>query len=219
MIDDRSQAIIGGVLDAVGEAIKTERAAIDRTIADLDGRLAAIGASLDAIEAQATRERLAARDAILAIRETGFAALSDVTARAAAIRDGKDGADGPPGPAGEPGPTGPPGINPAGGWERGKEYEPRDLVGWSDTSWIAKEATTDEPGTSDAWQLLVRQPRPGRPGPQGKPGPQGTDAPYLIDVKLAGRALHFVDSAGAVIRCDLSDLFVELRAFIAREIA
>jgi hypothetical protein len=219
MLDPQQEAVVQGVLDAVADMLAKERASVAKTVADLEGRLAAIGSATQAMEDAARAERVQAREAVLAVRETGLSALSDVAARAAAIRDGKDGAAGEPGPPGETGPAGPPGVNPAGGWERGAAYAPRDMVGWNDTSWIARETTTDEPGTSAAWQLVVRQPRPGKPGPPGKQGPPGEPAPRLLDVAIRNGSIHFIDDSGGVVSCSLDQLFAEVRAFIGRELA
>jgi integrin beta 3 len=55
----------------------------------------------------------------------------------------------------------------AGPWTAGSRYPVGAGVSWDGGYWIAKELTSDQPGSSDAWRLAVRR------GKQGKPGPAG----------------------------------------------
>lgn len=54
-----------------------------------------------------------------------------------------------------------------GVWREGP-YEPGDVATWSGSAWHCNEATTDKPGTSGAWRLMVKS---GRDGKDGAPPP------------------------------------------------
>lgn len=43
-----------------------------------------------------------------------------------------------------------------------ESYEPQDVVTFSGSAWICKEATTDKPGEGGAWQLMVKKGRDGK---------------------------------------------------------
>lgn len=58
-------------------------------------------------------------------------------------------------------------------WAEGP-YEKGDVVTWAGSAWHCNEATTDKPGTSGAWRLMVKSGRDGKDAPQGPaatPGP------------------------------------------------
>lgn len=48
-----------------------------------------------------------------------------------------------------------------GVWREG-EHEAGDHVSWDGSGWIAQRATTDKPGTSDAWRLSTKRGRDGK---------------------------------------------------------
>jgi len=50
-----------------------------------------------------------------------------------------------------------------GVWRDG-EYKSGDHVSWDGSGWIAQRATTDKPGTSDAWRLSTKRGRDGKDG-------------------------------------------------------
>lgn len=50
-----------------------------------------------------------------------------------------------------------------GVWREG-EHEAGDHVSWDGSGWIAQRATTDKPGTSDAWRLSTKRGRDGKDG-------------------------------------------------------
>lgn len=52
-----------------------------------------------------------------------------------------------------------------GVWREG-EHEAGDVATWSGSAWHCNRATTDKPGTSDAWRLMVKSGRDGRDAPQ-----------------------------------------------------
>ena len=65
----------------------------------------------------------------------------------------------------------------------GASYDAGDMVTWGGSVWIAKETTTDKPGTTKAWQLAVKRGRDGKEGkaivgPAGPPGPKGDPGRY-----------------------------------------
>jgi integrin beta 3 len=62
----------------------------------------------------------------------------------------------------------------AGPWTAGSRYAAGAGVSWDGGYWIAKELTSDQPGSSDAWRLAVRR------GKQGKPGPAGPAVPVTV---------------------------------------
>ncbi len=43
-----------------------------------------------------------------------------------------------------------------GVWSEGDSYSSGDVVTRSGTIWFCHETTTDKPGTSDAWQMMVK---------------------------------------------------------------
>jgi hypothetical protein len=57
-----------------------------------------------------------------------------------------------------------------GPWIAGKAYPMAAMASWDGGWWIATKATTDQPGSSDAWQLVVRRGKQGKEGPRGKDG-------------------------------------------------
>jgi len=50
-----------------------------------------------------------------------------------------------------------------GVWREGP-HEKGDHVSWDGSGWIAQRATTDKPGTSDAWRLSTKRGRDGKDG-------------------------------------------------------
>jgi hypothetical protein len=58
-------------------------------------------------------------------------------------------------------------------FKEGDTYQRGDAVTWGGSLFIAKETTTDKPGTSPAWQLAVKRGRDGREGKSGPEGPRG----------------------------------------------
>jgi hypothetical protein len=57
----------------------------------------------------------------------------------------------------------------------GTTYAKGDVVTWAGSAWIARDTTTDKPGTgATAWQLCVKAGRDGREGKQGPEGPKGS---------------------------------------------
>jgi hypothetical protein len=65
-------------------------------------------------------------------------------------------------------------------WREGSQYAKGDAATWSSSLWIAKQTTTDKPGTSEAWTLAVKR---GGEGKQGKTGAQGPQGPRGADGK------------------------------------
>ena len=63
-------------------------------------------------------------------------------------------------------------------WREG-EYERGDVVTWSGSAWHCQHKTTDKPGTSEAWRLMVKR------GSDGKDGTGGSSPPAapLVRVK------------------------------------
>jgi len=57
-----------------------------------------------------------------------------------------------------------------GPWTAGATYAAGAGVSWDGGYWIAKSATSDQPGSSDAWRLAVRRGNRGKEGPRGKDG-------------------------------------------------
>jgi hypothetical protein len=67
-----------------------------------------------------------------------------------------------------------------GVYKEGTMYEKGDGLTWGGSFWIAQDATSAKPGTSDvasrAWRLAVKAGREGKQGPtgpQGEPGKKG----------------------------------------------
>lgn len=59
-----------------------------------------------------------------------------------------------------------------GVFKDGTEYEAADGVTFGGSYWIARSATKDKPGTSDAWRLAVKKGRDGKDGElKSPPGP------------------------------------------------
>jgi len=56
-----------------------------------------------------------------------------------------------------------------------ESYAPGDVTTWDGSMWIAREATQDKPGTSDAWRLSVKRGRDGRDGLKGEKGERGAE--------------------------------------------
>ncbi len=50
-----------------------------------------------------------------------------------------------------------------GVWRPG-DYDQGDHVSWDGSGWIAQQATTDKPGTSEAWRLSTKRGRDGKDG-------------------------------------------------------
>lgn len=63
-----------------------------------------------------------------------------------------------------------------GVWREG-EFQRGDVATWSGCSWHCEKPTTDKPGTSDAWKMMVKS---GRDGKDGKP-----PSPVREPVKIA----------------------------------
>jgi hypothetical protein len=98
---------------------------------------------------------------------------------------GRDGREGPPGEAGPAGPTGPqgpkgePGADGLGLRWRGEfdcaaTYEPRDVISFEGSAWIANGTIGGcaRPPLAP-WELLARKGETGAPGPAGAPGQPG----------------------------------------------
>lgn len=51
------------------------------------------------------------------------------------------------------------------------EMELGDVVTWGGSAWHCQEKTTDKPGTSTAWKLMVKEGRPGKDGKVLEPQP------------------------------------------------
>lgn len=47
---------------------------------------------------------------------------------------------------------------------RESEYERGDVVTWNGSAWHCQQKTTDKPGTSSAWRMMVKEGRPGKDG-------------------------------------------------------
>jgi integrin beta 3 len=56
-----------------------------------------------------------------------------------------------------------------GVWREGP-HEAGDVTTWSGSAWHCNEATTDKPGTSSAWRLMVKSGRDGKDGAQAPSG-------------------------------------------------
>jgi hypothetical protein len=48
-----------------------------------------------------------------------------------------------------------------GVWREG-EHEPGDVVTWGGSAWHCNEKTTEKPGASPHWRLMVKEGRPGK---------------------------------------------------------
>jgi hypothetical protein len=57
-----------------------------------------------------------------------------------------------------------PAVLDKGVWREGP-HEQGDHVSWDGSGWIAQRATTDKPGTSDAWRLSTKRGRDGKDAP------------------------------------------------------
>ena len=55
-------------------------------------------------------------------------------------------------------------------WREG-EYERGDVVTWGGSAWHCKQQTTDKPGTSSAWKMMVKEGRAGKDGVVTTPAP------------------------------------------------
>ena len=55
-------------------------------------------------------------------------------------------------------------------WREG-EYERGDVVTWGGSAWHCKQQTTDKPGTSSAWKMMVKEGRAGKDGVVTTPTP------------------------------------------------
>lgn len=47
-------------------------------------------------------------------------------------------------------------------YKAGEAYTRGELVTWGGSLWMAREATTDKPGTSEGWRLIVKAGRDAR---------------------------------------------------------
>lgn len=123
--------------------------------------------TLEARVAQATteNERLAGELAFLS------GAAVTVRERVAVLeaRPSVPGPAGPPGVDGKDGPAGPPGAigkfadSYRDVWDGAKTYAQGDLVTDDGSMWLCKDLTTsDRPGTSAAWKLIVKRGQHGR---------------------------------------------------------
>lgn len=134
---------------------------------------------------------------------------------------GLDGGPGPMGPAGPAGPPGPQGfsLTPMAKWSPDRLYKTGDIVGWDGTSWfVLRTVSGEEPGKSDAFQVVVTRPRngkdgkdgtsgkDGRPGPEGPPGPAGRDAPVIVGTSLVGTDVRFAMDDGNYVSFDAKSL-------------
>lgn len=64
----------------------------------------------------------------------------------------------------------------------GKAYEKGDAVTYNGSIWIAQKETGEQPGTSKAWRLSVKQGRDGRNGKDGERGPEGPQGRPGLDL-------------------------------------
>jgi hypothetical protein len=55
-----------------------------------------------------------------------------------------------------------------GVWREG-EHEPGDVVTWGGSAWHCNEKTTEKPGASQHWRLMVKEGRPGKDAGQRAP--------------------------------------------------
>ena len=62
-----------------------------------------------------------------------------------------------------------------GVYKSDESYVPGDVTTWDGSMWIAREATQDKPGTSEAWRLSVKRGRDGRDGIRGEKGERGAE--------------------------------------------
>lgn len=60
-----------------------------------------------------------------------------------------------------------------GFWKDGIQAKQGDGMTCGGSYWIAKQDTTEKPGTSDHWRLAVKKGRDGSDGKDGERGPQG----------------------------------------------
>jgi hypothetical protein len=111
----------------------------------LDGDLTAltksVGGLVDSVQAISTR-------------------LADVETREPV--PGPAGPQGDPGPAGPAGKDGTPGLRYCGVYVRGKTYDEGDLVTAGGSAWYCKTTTTQAPGNSGDWVLMVKRGRDAR---------------------------------------------------------
>jgi integrin beta 3 len=59
----------------------------------------------------------------------------------------------------------------------GNTYEHGDCCTFGGHVWHANQDTTEKPGTSKAWTMMVRRGRDGKDGRDGKPGERGPIGP------------------------------------------
>lgn len=94
------------------------------------------------------------------------ASVGDLGARLAAL-EGRPPEPGPPGPQGPPGPAGPPGLD-GKGWTyrdtygHGQSYDVGDCVTDKGSLFYCKRQTTDRPGESPDWRLMVKRGQDGK---------------------------------------------------------
>lgn len=249
-------AVIGEVRREIDQQVEGLTVALARAVARLDWFEAGlvgqteqvvvrhVGQAFDAIRLELREVAVEGRETLATLKAQAEQLMGAITLRLDEIRDGQDGADGADGAPGAPGPVGPQGLPGDAGergadglsfiaqgkWETEKEYQPGDCVGWGGGSWLARRKTAagEEPGSSDAFQVMSARPKPGPAGAkgerglQGEPGaagPQGDRGPRglgFIEVRAVGRHAVFVDEDGGTHEMDLSPLFRQVQAMIDR---
>jgi hypothetical protein len=56
-------------------------------------------------------------------------------------------------------------------WKEG-EFQRGDVVTWGGSAWHCQQKTTDKPGTSSAWRMMVKEGRPGKDAEAKSAGPR-----------------------------------------------
>lgn len=237
---------IDGQIDQHGDTMGRALARLEALEVSLAGQIEAavvrqVASAFEAVRIELREVAVDGRETIATLRGQAETLLGAVSLRLDELIDGEPGPPGPPGAPGAPGapggrgPRGEPGADglsfqAQGKWDQGKEYRPGDCVGWDGGSWLARRrsAAGEEPGTSDAFQILSARPKAGPagakgdrgpPGPGGPPGPageRGAPAPALAEVRVIGRNAIFVASDGELHELDLSPLFKQVQAMIDR---
>jgi len=163
------------------------------------------------------QERAEAR---LDLAQAAHDLASDVTARLAEVRNGKDGEPGPPGADSTvPGPPGSDGrsFNGRRAYSDQETYGALDVVALDGSSFFALR---DDPGPcpGDGWQLMSPRGRAGQPGPRGEKGergiagPAGPPAPPAASFTVTDEGVLTLSwEDGKTLSCDLYPLLARLR--------
>lgn len=138
---------------------------------------------------------------------------------------GERGEQGTPGEKGDRGERGADGMSMRflGLWNKENEYRQGDFVTKDGSLWSAMKTTMDEPGTSNAFRLVVMRGKqgqkgekgtnglPGPAGPRGEKGDTGPRGPKIIELRFNRHNAIAVDEDGNEIVTDATELIVGIR--------